>query len=429
LEAEKLKKIKRTGWLERGVKNPETIAQHSFRVALLNWFLSEKSSPRFNIERIIKTSLVHDLSEAYIGDITPYWGLLPKDPLKRKEVLKRWVRLTKEKKEKRAEEKFQREKKALEKLVKFLPLSLQKEIEGAWLDYEGLTPSEGRFTRQGDKAETLLQALEYFGSKPDSLATAWWEEVEDLIDHPALSNFLVEIEKKFYAKKRTDPILDFLIEVGKLKRLPRRGWVVRRIKEPETVADHSFTVALMVWVFGQKKKIDLRKALKMALIHEICAVYAGDYTPHDVFTRRFSGHPLSPNVCYDVLGSRWRWKKFWQARPRLLKQEKVKRFQGTYKKETKALRVLVGRLPQNLKQEILCLWREFNEKESAEGNFVDQVNCLATFLQACQYWQEDKRFPIRVFAEQVAEFISDPELIEFLEALQRKFKLKSLESK
>lgn len=419
MEVEKLKKIKRTGWVWRGVKKPETIAQHSFRVALMNWFLVEKMRPRLDIEKVIKISLTHDLCEVYAGDMTPRWGLLPKDPKERKEFLKRRLRLVQALKRKRGAIKFQKEKKSFEKLVKSLNPRLKKEIANYWLDYEKLRSQEGRFARQGDKVETLLQAIEYFGSRKDSLAVVWWEECEDYVDHPILLDFLVEIEKKFYAKKKADSILDFLMEIGKLKRLPRRGWVIRGIKEPETIADHSFTVALMAWVLGQKRKINLKRALKMALIHEICAVYAGDYTPHDTLGRRFS-----PPIRYDILGPRLRWKRFWQQRPRLKKQAKEKRFSIIYQRETKALQALVNRLYPELKRKILRLWQEFNEKKSREADFVDQVNCLATFLQACQYWQEDKKFPIKVFGEQVAEFISDPELIEFLKAVKRKFRLK-----
>ena len=431
LEVEKLKKIQRTGWVWREVKNPETIAQHTFRVTLLNWLLGERVKPKLDLEKLIKISLAHDLCEVYVGDITPYWGIIPSDPKKRREILKRWIRLTKEKKEKRLKIKLEREKKALKRLVKTLPPLQQKEIMTSWLAYESSifgNSKEGKFVKQGDKIETLLQAIEYFGTKPDSLAAAWWEEVEDLVDHPVLLDFLIEIEKKFYTKKKADPLLDFLVKVGKLKALARRGWVIRGIKQPETIADHSFMVALMVWVFGQERKINLKRALKMALIHEICAIYAGDYTPHDIFGRRFGATRFNLSVRYDILGPRLRWRRFWQQRPRLPKETKAKRFQRVYQKETKALQALIKKLPPYLKQEILGLWKEFNEKKTKESDFVDQVNCLATFLQACQYWKKNSKFPIKVFGEQVAEFISDPQLVEFLKIVKRKFKLQIKEA-
>ncbi|PIS17410.1 MAG: hypothetical protein COT59_00735, partial [Candidatus Nealsonbacteria bacterium CG09_land_8_20_14_0_10_42_14] len=134
IEVGKLKKMPRTGFVWLGIKNPETIAQHSFRVAMMNWILGEKVRPKLDLEKVIKISLVHDLCEVYAGDMTPYWGLLPKDPQKRTEILKRWIRLPQKIKKKRDQEKFQKEKKSLEKLVKNLELSIKKEIMDCWLE-------------------------------------------------------------------------------------------------------------------------------------------------------------------------------------------------------------------------------------------------------------------------------------------------------
>ena len=37
--------------------------------------------------------------------------------------------------------------------------------------------------------------------------------------------------------------IDFFIEVGKLKRMKRSGWVINQIKNAESIAEHSFRVA------------------------------------------------------------------------------------------------------------------------------------------------------------------------------------------
>jgi len=42
-----------------------------------------------------------------------------------------------------------------------------------------------------------------------------------------------------------DKTIKFLSELGKLKEMPRRGWVIRDIKNPESIADHTFRVAIM----------------------------------------------------------------------------------------------------------------------------------------------------------------------------------------
>ena len=386
------------GWLNRGLDKPETIAQHMFRVALLNWLVAQQGSNKLNICKIIKASLAHDLCEVYAGDTTPYDGLLSGDPVKDRQLLSRWIRLSKSEKEQRAQSKFGEEDKALRKLVSYLPKNVASDLLAAWLEYEQVTSQEGRFVRQGDKVETLLQAVQYFGPKPGSMAMSWWEEVEDIVDGPELRAFVKEIEDWFYRGKKVNAMLGFILEAGKLKALPRRGWLMRRVKDPETIADHTFLVALMVWVLGKSNPaIDLERALKMALIHEICAVYAGDHTPHDIFARGLQ-----------------RWFKAWGETPRLMREERQKLFLKIYDQETKALNKLINRLPAKLKGEILELWTGFVEKRCPEANFVDQVNALATYLQALEYWRQDNSFPINIFAEHAAHFVHDKKLVGLL---------------
>jgi len=42
-----------------------------------------------------------------------------------------------------------------------------------------------------------------------------------------------------------EELINFFIEVGKLKRMPRRGWVINQIKNPESIAEHIFRAAVM----------------------------------------------------------------------------------------------------------------------------------------------------------------------------------------
>jgi len=406
LEASKLKKKPRSGFLWLGIKNPETIAQHSFRVAILNWILARKIRPKINLEKIIKISLAHDLCEVYAGDITPYWGLLPKDPKKRKEVLKRWIRLPKKIKEKRDAIKLKKEKKAIYKLVRSLEPRLQKEIINAWLDYERFGSSEGRFVRQGDKVETLFQAIEYWGSKPDSPVVGWWEEVEDLVDEPVLKDFLEKIEQKFYKRKKADGEIKFISEVGRLKSQPRTGWVLRGVKNPETIAEHGFILALIVWLLGGK--INREKGLKMALIHEICEIYAKDKTPYHYFC------PKEKRELREIL-RRW---------PRSSRKKKISRFLKDCRQEQRSFMKILKELPLDLKREILYLWDDFKKRKSREGRFVNQAYWVSTFIQAAQYWKKDKKFPIKAWGEQLLEFIDDPDLLDLFSEINRKFKLK-----
>ncbi len=64
-----------------------------------------------------------------------------------------------------------------------------------WLDYERLNSKEGRFVRQGDKIETLLQTKEYWKSNRDSPVLGWWEKLNESVDNQTLLKFLKEVKK------------------------------------------------------------------------------------------------------------------------------------------------------------------------------------------------------------------------------------------
>lgn len=73
-----------------------------------------------------------------------------------------------------------------------------------------------------------------------------------------------------------DALLEFGKEVGKLKRLPRAGWVANNVANPETVAEHSFRLAVLAMVLAPQFGADQLKAMKMALVHDIGEAEIGD---------------------------------------------------------------------------------------------------------------------------------------------------------
>lgn len=68
---EKLKHLSRTGWVGEGIENPETVASHSWQMAVMALYLSEKVMNKYDFNKVIKLCLCHDLAESIIGDITP----------------------------------------------------------------------------------------------------------------------------------------------------------------------------------------------------------------------------------------------------------------------------------------------------------------------------------------------------------------------
>ncbi|MEM4367056.1 MAG: HD domain-containing protein [Candidatus Anstonellales archaeon] len=66
-----------------------------------------------------------------------------------------------------------------------------------------------------------------------------------------------------------------------LKKTERRGWT-RHIKaEVESIADHSFSTAVLCYAFAKEFKANREKAVEMALLHDLAEAITGDITPFD----------------------------------------------------------------------------------------------------------------------------------------------------
>lgn len=200
-EIGKLKEMPRRGWVIRGIKNPESIADHTFRVSIMAWILAGRKK-NFNLEKLIKMALIHDLCEIYAGDITPYDSILPRSKKKREELLKTWPRFSEQEKKRLAEEKFKKENEGLETLIKDLPPKVRSEIKNLWLDYEKGLSKEGRFFKQMDRVENLLQAMEYWKKYGKPAQGPWWTQIKELYDDPVLFDFVEAMGKEFHNKRK-----------------------------------------------------------------------------------------------------------------------------------------------------------------------------------------------------------------------------------
>jgi len=413
IKVSKLKETPRTGWVLMKVKNPETIADHTFRMTLLAWLLAEEKG--LNIKKVIKLALSHDLCEVYAGDMTPffYYLNLTKNKAERKKRLMKWVRLSKFEKEKRGRKKFELEKKSLLKLIEALNPESKREIFSSWLDFEKRISKEGKFVKQVDRIETLIQAIEYFGPKKEVGGSSWWEGTEEIVEDPLLLDFLKVIQKRFYkgpfknykTDKNLEAILDFILAIGKLKRMPRLYWILREVKNPETVASHVFDVALLAWLFNKGKKFNTEKILKMALCHEISAVFAGDTTPYDRIL------PKRKEEKREIL-------KQW---PHILKIKKEENFFLDYKKEKKAIERLTNKLEPKSRNEILQLWKEYKTKSTPEGRMLPQINVLSVLIQSLLYEKRNKNVSAVPIWEWAFEVCDNETCFSFLDEVKKKF--------
>jgi 5'-deoxynucleotidase YfbR-like HD superfamily hydrolase len=72
-------------------------------------------------------------------------------------------------------------------------------------------------------------------------------------------------------------LLDALFELQILDRVPRSGWALRGVPEPESVSEHGFHVVFLVWsLAGDVPGLDAARAVELALVHDLAEVRLGD---------------------------------------------------------------------------------------------------------------------------------------------------------
>jgi putative hydrolases of HD superfamily len=67
--AERLEAFPRTGWQVCGVSDPESVAAHSYGVAVVALWLADHVDAPVNTEKVLRIALIHDLPEAMLTDL------------------------------------------------------------------------------------------------------------------------------------------------------------------------------------------------------------------------------------------------------------------------------------------------------------------------------------------------------------------------
>ena len=155
-----------------------------------------------------------------------------------------------------------------------------------------------------------------------------------------------------------DRLLDYLA----LKQLPRTGWVRSNVENPESVAAHSWGMAILALRLAPND-IDLTKVLSMCLVHDLPEVIVGDLTPHDDTSNKVE-----------------------------LEHDAMKQ----------------------LAPDWLALFEEYEAGESKEARFVKQIDKLDMGLQAILY-QNEQDLDLSEFLVSAKAKISDANLCQILE--------------
>ncbi|KAF9613171.1 hypothetical protein IFM89_005942 [Coptis chinensis] len=83
------------------------------------------------------------------------------------------------------------------------------------------------------------------------------------------SPLLKLILKMSSSTQSTSSAIDFLTLCHSLKVTKRTGWVRKEIKNPESIADHMYRMALMALISADMPAVDRHKCIKMAIVHDI----------------------------------------------------------------------------------------------------------------------------------------------------------------
>jgi len=141
---------------------------------------------------------------------------------------------------------------------------------------------------------------------------------------------------------KPEDLLEFLSYARRLKQTPRTGWVESGIHEPESVADHSYRVALAAMALSDSLGLDTCRVIRMALLHDLAEAITGDVPP----------------------------------------MRKKKDHKGL---EDQAMRQIVSALPDPIKDLYWEAWREYQRKEIAEAVLVHDADKIEMMLQASEY--------------------------------------------
>ena len=133
-EAGLLKDVKRSGWWVAGIKDPESVAEHSFRTAVIAFYLAYREGA--DPFKVVTMALFNDIHESRINDLHKmgHYYIDFKDA----------------------------EKRVFADQMKFLDQRVKKQMEIMRRQYDSQSTKESLIARDADILECLLQAKEYY---------------------------------------------------------------------------------------------------------------------------------------------------------------------------------------------------------------------------------------------------------------------------
>ncbi len=144
----------------------------------------------------------------------------------------------------------------------------------------------------------------------------------------------------FIKDEKLQKQIKFAIVIDEMKNIFRRNLIIDGSRR-ENDAEHSWNLAMLAMLFEEysTEKVDLEKVLKIALVHDLIEVYAGD------------------TFAYDVKGN----------------EDKLQR-------EIESADKLFGILDPIQGAEIRALWDEFEAKETPESKYANAIDRIQPLI-------------------------------------------------
>jgi 5'-deoxynucleotidase YfbR-like HD superfamily hydrolase len=153
LYGNRLKRVSRGGWLLKGIKDPESVAEHCYGTGMMALILARAQG--LDELQIVRTALLHDIGESVIGDIIWEHGA-----------------------QSSAEGKYNKHLAEVEAVRRIFKLIGHEEAAAMGVDFLEQTTPEAWCIKEADKLEMLVQALEYEQHVKDpNVLVEFWENV------------------------------------------------------------------------------------------------------------------------------------------------------------------------------------------------------------------------------------------------------------
>ncbi len=161
-----LKNVQRSGWWLIGNRAPESVAEHSFRCAVLGYFLAK--SENIDTLKVVLMCLFHDLHEARTNDLH--------------KVAQKYLNVK------------ERENEVTQDQIKSLKDPERIEIGNLMKEFSDQMTKESRVAKDADTLECVLQAREYQVQQGRRDAVDWIKNARGTMESGSAKKLMALIE-------------------------------------------------------------------------------------------------------------------------------------------------------------------------------------------------------------------------------------------